>query len=208
MKIRHLTVGPGGTNCYVASDGENAVAIDPGFEAERVVAYLSRQKLRLHYIFLTHGHYDHILAAPALREMTGAEIVITAPDSDCLTDPRRSLAARMGLQQRCEEANILAFENSIFLVGEMSFRWMLTPGHTPGSAVILSEDVIFAGDTLFAGSCGRCDLPGGNEQRMRESLRRLGQLPGEYQVYPGHGGDTTLDRERKYNRNMKEALGI
>ena len=208
MKIRHLTVGPGFTNCYVASDGENAVVIDPGFEAERVVAYLSRQKLRLHYIFLTHGHYDHILAAPALREMTGAEIVITAPDCECLTDPRRSLAARTRMPQRCEEANILAFENSTFLVGGMEFRWMMTPGHTPGSAVILSGDALFAGDTLFLGSCGRCDLPGGDEVQMIGSLRRLGQLPGDYQVYPGHGTETTLDRERRYNRNMKEALGI
>ncbi len=208
MKIRHLTVGPGATNCYIADDGENAVAIDPGFEPERVVAYLSRQKLRLHYIFLTHGHYDHILAAPALREMTGAEIVITAPDCAALTDPKRSLASRTGMQQRCEEPNILAFEGSTFLVGGMEFRWMMTPGHTPGSAVILCGRVIFAGDTLFAGSCGRCDLPGGDEDKIMESLRRLGRLPGNYQVCPGHGAGTTMERERRFNRNMKEALGI
>ena len=208
MKIRHMAVGPGATNCYIADDGENAVVIDPGFEAERVVAYLSRRKLRLHYIFLTHGHYDHILAAPALREMTGAEIVISAPDCDCLISPLRSLAGRMGLEQRCEEADILAYENSTFLVGDMTFRWMLTPGHSPGSAVILSGNVMFSGDTLFYGTCGRCDLPGGDERRMKDSLRRLGLLVGNYTVYPGHGEDTTLTQERRHNRNMKEALGI
>lgn len=208
MKIKKLTLGPGVTNCYVVSDGADAVVIDPGFEPGRVADYLRQKKLRAHYIFLTHGHYDHILGAPALREETGAPIVISAPDADCLVSPLRSLASRAHLPQDAAEADFIAADMSIFVVGGMEFRWLITPGHTPGSAVILCGGAMFSGDTLFDGDCGRCDLPGGSYEDMLASLRRLAALEGDYDVYPGHEGETKLSREREYNGNMREALGI
>ena len=207
MKIRKLVVGPGVTNCYIVSEGQDAVVIDPGFEPQRIAGVLASKRLRAHYIFLTHGHYDHILGAPGLRSLVGAKIVITQPDEDCLLSPVRSLASRARMTQTPAEPDLIAPDGSIFMVGEMKFQWMLTPGHTPGSAVILCERAIFSGDTLFDGDCGRCDLPGGNYARMLESLRRIAALDGDYVVYPGHEGETTLSREREFNGNMREALG-
>ena len=93
------------------------------------------------------------------------------------------------------------------MVGGMEFRWYITPGHTPGSSVIICEKAMFSGDTLFDGDCGRCDLPGGDYSKMLASLRRIASLEGDYVVYPGHEGETTLSREREYNGNMLEALG-
>lgn len=206
MKIKTFVVGPAATNCYVAYDGSDAVVIDPGFEAERIDAFLEQKKLKCHYILLTHGHFDHILAVPALKSMTGAKVVIAKPDADCLVSPLRSLSSKVHLDQTPLEADFLAEEGSSFVAGSMEFRYLLTPGHTPGSAVILCGDAMFSGDTLFRDSCGRTDLPGGSFRTISESLKRLYELDGDFKVYPGHDQATTLAREREFNLHMQEAV--
>lgn len=206
MKIKTFTVGPAATNCYVVYDGSDAVVIDPGFEAERIDAFLKQKKLECRYILLTHGHFDHIIDVPGLKELTGAKVVISKPDADCLISPLRSLSTKVHLEQTPIEADFLAEEGSSFVAGEMEFRYLLTPGHTPGSAVILCGDAMFSGDTLFRDSCGRTDLPGGSFKQIMESLKRLYELGGDYKVYPGHDQATTLSREREFNLHMQEAV--
>jgi len=208
MEIKKLELGGGAVNCYIVSDGADAVVIDPGFEAELVAEYLEKNGLHLHYIFLTHGHYDHILAVPALKEMTGAQLVISEQDADYLVNPERSLAKFVRMQQQPCTADILAHEGSIFNVGGMEFRWMITPGHTKGSSVIACGRSLFTGDTLFRDTCGRCDFPGGSYDEMLQSLKRIAEFEGDYDVYAGHMEDTTLSRERRYNMHVKEAMGI
>lgn len=206
MKIKTFVVGPAATNCYVVYDGSDAVVIDPGFEAARIDAFLKQKKLKCHYILLTHGHFDHILAAPELKSMTGAKAVIAKPDADCLVSPLRSLSSKVHLDQTPIEADFLAEEGSSFVAGSMEFRYLLTPGHTLGSAVIVCGDAMFSGDTLFRDGCGRTDLPGGSFRTISESLRRLYELDGDFKVYPGHDQATTLDREREFNLHMQEAV--
>ncbi len=206
MKIKTFTVGPAATNCYVVWDGQDAVVIDPGFEAETMSAFLKHKKLNAHYILLTHGHFDHIIAVPELKRLTGAKIVIGRPDADCLISPLRSLSAKVRIEQEPCEADFLADDGSVYVAGGMEFRYLLTPGHTPGSAVIVCGDVIFTGDTLFMDSCGRTDLPGGSFRSILESLKRLYELPGDYRLFPGHDNPTTLSRERENNLHMHEAV--
>lgn len=207
MKRKTFVVGYVQTNCYIVYDeSKNAVMIDPGDDAATLLAFLAEESLNLKYIFLTHGHFDHILAMPEVRKATGAQVVIAEGDAECLLAPRKSLASNVHLQQEAVPADILAKDRDVFSAGAMHFTWLLTPGHTPGCAVILCENAMFSGDTLFEDDCGRCDLPGGDYATMLQSLRRLYALEGDYDVFPGHDVMTTLSRERKYNRNMLEAV--
>ena len=206
MKIKTFVVGPASTNCYVVWEGSDAVVIDPGFDAEQIAKFISQKKLHVQYILLTHGHFDHILAVAELKELTGAKIVISRGDADCLISPLRSLAASMRLEQEPVEADFLAEDGSVYVAGKLEFRYLLTPGHTVGSATIMCGDTLFTGDTLFADTCGRTDLPGGSYRTILESLKRLSELPGDYKVYPGHDVATTLERERENNLNIREAV--
>jgi len=208
MNIETFVVGYVKTNCYIVyDDSQNAVIIDPGDNAGKLLDFLNRNSLRLHYIFLTHGHFDHIMAVAELKEATGAKVVIAEGDADCLEKPEKSLAGKVRMKQRPVTPDALAKDGDTFDAGEMRFTYLLTPGHTKGSAVILSGSAMFSGDTLFEDDCGRCDLPGGDYQEMLRSLRRLYALAGDYNIYPGHDVKTTLSRERIYNANMREAIG-
>lgn len=207
MEIKIIKVGHLQTNCYVVYDGSGeAAVIDPGADAHKILAFLNENSLKLKYIFLTHGHFDHILAVPEIKEATGAKVVITAGDAHSLKAADKSLASYVNAEQTYTEPDVIAEDGSSFEVGGMKFTYLHTPGHTPGSAVIISGDSIFSGDTLFADDCGRCDLPGGDYTEMLRSLRRLSSLEGDYNVYPGHDESTTLSRERKHNVNMLEAI--
>jgi hydroxyacylglutathione hydrolase len=208
MKVETIKVGHLQTNCYVVYDetGQAAV-IDPGADADRILAFIEENSLNVKYIFLTHGHFDHILAVPEIKEATGAEIVITEGDAHSLSKADKSLASLVNARQEYVEPDILAQDGSSYEVGNMKFTYMHTPGHTVGSSVIISGNAIFSGDTLFADDCGRCDLPGGDYSEMLRSLRKIASLDGDYDVYPGHDESTTLSRERSFNVNMLEAIG-
>lgn len=206
MKVKTIEVGTLDTNCYIVSDGGDAVVIDPGADAERILKYIKRERLAVRYIMLTHGHFDHILAAPELKRATSAAIVISPADADCLMSPLRSLSTQLVEPQECIEPDIIASDGSMFVCGRLIFRYMHTPGHTVGSSCIICGDTIFTGDTLFQGDCGRTDLPGGSYADILDSLRRISSLPGNYIIYPGHGNKTDLTREEEYNLNLMEAL--
>lgn len=197
MQISVLPLGALQTNCYVVSGGETCLVIDPGDEGALVARTLERMGLRCERIALTHGHYDHVGGVKELHEATGAPVSFPKRD---LVLPERYTAGPLFYTELFDEGDR-------FTACGLTFDVLSTPGHTPGSSCLRCGDVLFTGDTLFEGSCGRTDMPGGDPHQMMDSLRRLYELEGDYRVYPGHGGATTLEAERRDNYYMKEAAG-
>ncbi len=200
MKIAQLTLGMYQTNCYiVCQEGrEDCVLVDPADEPQRVLAALEQLRLTPGAVLLTHGHYDHILAVPALQqkwpELPVYCHVLDRPAALTEVDMGRTFPTVSSFQnlRPLEEGETLE------LCG-MEFHVLHTPGHTPGSVTFVAGEELFVGDTLFRGSIGRTDFEGGDDRQMAQSLARLAALPGDYRVYPGHEGTTTLERERKMN---------
>lgn len=214
MKIKQFCVGDVATNCYLVYDEETreGAIVDPGDRADMLLAEIQKKNIDLKYILLTHAHFDHILAVGALKKATGAQVVVSKKD-EYLFDPSASLspfgAYGRQLMNRFDfpGADIWAEEGTEVSFGGMTAKYLSTPGHTPGSCVILLDDsILFTGDTLFCQSCGRTDLPGGDWREMLKSLKRLYDLPGDYQVLPGHESLSTLGRERASNPYMRQAI--
>lgn len=198
MKIAVLPLGAYQTNCYIAfdEDSRDCVVVDPGYVDPRVGSLIEREGLKLHAILLTHGHFDHVGGVDALR--AGGVPVYLCPADLALPDGMTTLDPN-GDYNFFAEGDRLQF-------GTLSFTVLQTPGHTPGSCCLQCEDVLFTGDTLFAGSCGRTDFPLSDPDAMTASLRRLHDLPSDCSVLPGHGLTSTLSRERGGNPYMKEAM--
>jgi glyoxylase-like metal-dependent hydrolase (beta-lactamase superfamily II) len=193
MNVKMLTVGSLFTNCYVVwpSNTEEAVIIDPGFdsqeEATRISETLETNGLRVKFILNTHGHPDHTSGNVVLGDMTRAPILIHRKDSGPSIEPATSQGYGF-------------LENEAFVeFGEVALRVLHTPGHTPGSVSLVGEGGVFTGDTLFAGSIGRTDLPGGSLRDIMKSLRKLAALPDSFRVYPGHGPCSDMGKEKSTN---------
>lgn len=203
MKIISMQVGPIMTNCYILIDEESkkTAVIDPGEDADRILAALREEDSQVEYILLTHGHYDHTTAVPELHAaLPQARIYIHQADANGAGSKLFPLASQV-------EDLLLYDEGDTLALGGLTIQVLHTPGHSPGSVTLQVEGVLFSGDTLFAGSCGRTDLPGGSYEQMMASLKRLGELEGEFRVLPGHNAPSTLDREREYNSFVREAMG-
>ena len=202
MKLKALQVGPIGTNCYLLIDEatNKAAIVDPGDEADRILTTFPLRDLEVEYIFLTHGHYDHTTAVPELHAaLPRAKVYIHKADANGAGTHLFPLAGQISDLHYYGEGDKLP-------LGDLTVNVLHTPGHSPGSVVLQVEDVLFCGDTLFAGSCGRCDLRGGSFPQMLQSLKRLYELPGNYHVLPGHDTLSTLDREREGNIYMMQAM--
>lgn len=202
MNVKMLQVGPLGTNCYILEDEKTreAAVIDPGGDAPVIQRALEGVKVR--YILLTHGHYDHTGAAAELeRAFPQAAMYIHRKD---LEDVDPSL---FPLRTQIQGANFYD-EGAWITFGEdaVKIQVLHTPGHSEGSVTLRCGNLLFCGDTLFAGSCGRTDFPGGSMEKMMASLRRLGELEGDFQVCPGHMEVTTLEEERARNPYLRQAL--
>ncbi len=203
LKIQTIPAGPIGANSYIVTDevsGLTAV-IDCG-EFSREIAEAVKNK-SVKYIMLTHGHFDHILGVYDLKEATGAQVLIHTDDAESLFNGFTSLASLHfgeGLQKSVRADRLLNDGDEITL-GETVFKVLNTKGHTDGSVLFVDEadGIMFTGDTLFKGSCGRTDLPGGNTAKLLKSLRRINEIEGDYAVYTGHGEATTLETERAHN---------
>ena len=200
MTIRCLPLGALQANCYLLSDEEGATAvIDPGDEAGTILETVRAGELAVEAILLTHAHFAHILAADELRRETGAPVYVYETDAPALADPRRSLTVLAKGGAGPLRADHLLKDGEELRVGRLAVSVLHTPGHTPGSCCFLCGDALFSGDTLFAGSIGRTDFPGGDDQAMAASLRMLAALEPGIRVFPGHGESTTLSKERMEN---------
>ena len=200
MQISVLPLGALQANCYLLSDEEGATAvIDPGDEAGTILETVRAGELAVEAILLTHAHFDHILAADELRRETGAPVYVYETDAPALADPRRSLTVLAKGGAGPLRADHLLKDGEELRVGRLAVSVLHTPGHTPGSCCFLCGDALFSGDTLFAGSIGRTDFPGGDDQAMAASLRMLAALEPGIRVFPGHGESTTLSKERMEN---------
>ena len=190
--ITKLTLGLYQTNTYILSNDTDALVIDPGYEADAILDALQGRTLKA--IVLTHGHFDHVGAVKELVAETGCDVYIHPAESAM---PPMMTAGQLYYTHTYGEGD------TISPVSGIELNVLHTPGHTPGSVCLLWKDQMFSGDTLFEGSCGRVDLPGGDPRVMLESLRRLASLQADYHVHPGHGGSTTLAQEKRYNPYLR-----
>jgi hydroxyacylglutathione hydrolase len=199
----HRAVGPLACNCYVVGEEATrlAIVIDPGGDAEELVTEITEQRLIITAIVATHAHFDHIIAAERLRALTGAPFILHDDDRSLLDWMQESGRLFLGVDlPPPPEVDTSAKEGDYITAGDVALEVVHTPGHSPGSISLVAPDVVFSGDTLFASSIGRTDLPGGDGQALLDAVRsKLFTLDGDPAVYPGHGPTTTLETERAHN---------
>jgi hydroxyacylglutathione hydrolase len=206
MILERLIVGMLQTNCYLLGDphSRQAVVIDPGGDVDRIAVRLKHHQLELVNILNTHGHFDHVLDAWALKERLGGKVVLHASDKAILQDRSVGLVGMFSALKKSPKGAIDLWvrEGDHIQVGGLRLEVIETPGHTPGHvSYYLSEaNIIFVGDTLFAGSIGRTDFPGGSYDQLIRSVRtKIFPLVDSTVVYPGHGPETTVGQEKRSN---------
>lgn len=192
MQVKTLVLGFLEENCYILVDEKTkkALVIDPGDEEEKILAFLQGENLEVACILLTHGHPDHVGALPALAAATGAKAYLHEADVRLFHPPS---AEKM--------------QESVFNLGEVKISVLHTPGHTPGSVCFVCPEQIFTGDTLFAGTVGRTDLPGGSGRDLSKSLNeKIALLKDDLIIYPGHGPSSTIRSEKIRNPFFRHSL--
>lgn len=205
-----MTVGVFGVNCILVwHTPDHAVVIDPGGDAERIMDALAARHLRVGHYLLTHGHIDHISAIDPLTERYPAPVVLHARDAEWAFSERNRIPPYMRVPPRPKALTTAIHEGAILETGGLTWRVLETPGHTPGGVCYLLEEaqLLISGDTLFAGSIGRTDLPGGDMAALQQSLNRLAVLDPAIQIIPGHGPTTDIATERRRNPFLQRGRG-
>ena len=201
MILKKLELGMFASNCYIVGDesSKEGMIIDPGAEANRIMRVVEELGLDIKFIVLTHSHIDHVGALAEVKEATGAEVAIHVNDARSLqVNPLRQ--AFSPSSQELPSPDILLKEGDILDIGNLHFRVLHTPGHSPGCICLLEEGIVFTGDTLFNFGIGRADFPGASYDEELESIRtKLLVLPDNTAAYPGHGPETTIGVERRFN---------
>lgn len=198
LKIKKYNVNIMNTNCYLVVDNSSGMSfiVDPGGASKELDRDLENQK-NVEYIFLTHGHFDHISAAKRYKDLTNAKIVIGKDEKEFTENPELNLSYRFK-RYKVEglKPDIFVDDGSEIDFSDYTVKAVHTPGHTMGSFCYMLDKYIFSGDTLMKGCLGRSDLPTGNEEQLKESAQKLMKMDGDLVVYPGHGLETTIKDER------------
>ena len=208
MQVKLMQLGMIGTNCYIFLDEETkaCAVVDPGDNGERVADYIKGQGLNPVAILLTHSHFDHILGIPGLRA-SWPELPVWCHPSDVDKTQKTVILFGSVFPAVSSFGSISTYvDGDKVQVGGITVEVISTPGHTPGSVTLKAEDILFTGDTLFRSSIGRTDLPGGDFGTLMRSLKKLGQLEGNYRVCPGHEGLSTLEDEKQFNGYLAQAM--
>lgn len=201
MIIKEFVVGPLENNCFIIIEesSKECFITDPGDEPDRMTDFISENSLKVKYLVCTHAHFDHVGALPELQKETGAKIVMHKADLP-VYERSHDHAALWGFEiDPLPRPDVFVSDGDTIDIGNLHFEILHTPGHSPGGICIYGEGIVITGDTLFAGSVGRTDLPGGDTLQLRASFRRLMLLPDSIRVLPGHGPETTIGRERASN---------
>ncbi|NLJ80305.1 MAG: MBL fold metallo-hydrolase [Firmicutes bacterium] len=199
MEVKRFAIDLPAVNCYLVFEGKEGLIIDPGKAAPEVLEFIRRRQLEIKAIINTHGHADHIGGNSWFINKTKAPLWIHEADAAFLGDPNLNLAPFLRQEFPHVVPDRLLKDRDEFKVGATVFQILHTPGHSPGSVSLYSKGILFSGDTLFKSSVGRWDLPGGDRRALQESVLKLGRLPLETKVYPGHGEATTIEEEIKKN---------
>ena len=205
LNMTTLPLGSYQTNCYIlwAEEAKSCAVIDPGYEAKRVLEETGRLGLTIEAILLTHGHFDHVGAVEELVKTTGCALWMNEGDYSQFPNPTNAYFYPLA---NCDFTEVqFCEEDEVIHAGGLTFTVLSTPGHTYGSVCYKCEDALFCGDTLFAGSCGRIDLPGGDRAAMLLSLERLADLQEDLRIFPGHGGSSTLASEQESNPYLQNS---
>lgn len=197
--IKRLVVGPLQENCYIVSDAQSCVIIDPGDEADHIISEIDNDHLKVRGILVTHGHFDHIGAVNKLRTYYHTDVYATKDTKDMMLHCDENLSVMIGGKKYTVD-NVQVIKD-IIIIEEFKFKVYETPGHAKGSCIFYyeKENALFTGDTLFRGGCGRIDFPTGNQLAMMSSLAKIKQLTFDADVYPGHGPQSTLSLEKSNN---------
>jgi hydroxyacylglutathione hydrolase len=211
MILMRLVVGPLQVNCFLLADDKTkeAVVIDPGDDAREILRIIGEKKLKVKYIINTHAHFDHVGANRAIKEATGAELLLHEDDAAVLATVS-SQSRSFGMNPVSSPApDRLLKHGDVITAGEISLKVLHTPGHTPGGISLLEEGLVFTGDSLFAGSIGRTDFPGGDLLTLLQSIRtNLMTLPDDTKVFSGHGPASTIGDERAENPFLNKDSGF
>jgi glyoxylase-like metal-dependent hydrolase (beta-lactamase superfamily II) len=206
MIIKRLVVGPLEENCYIIGDEEtkDAIVIDPGDEPDRIIETIKDNGFKIKAIICTHAHFDHIGAITEIKRETQAMILLHKDDMELYKNARDQAAIWGYDVDDMPEPDGYLNEGDSIRVGDLSFKVLHTPGHSPGGICLYGEGVVFTGDTLFQGSVGRTDLYGGNMSELKRSFKRLLELPEDTTVFSGHGPSTTIRTEKRENLFIEE----
>ena len=204
MNLQRIPLGELWTNCYLIWDSsKKGIIVDPGGDAKEVAQFIRENGIDIEYILLTHGHSDHIGGLQDVRGLAKYGVAIHRDDADCLTDSRKNLSAAFGTAFSVPAAEKILSDGDRLQVGELNIEVIHTPGHTAGGVCFYikdnKEEFLLCGDTLFMRSIGRTDLPGGNEDTLINSLRKLERFSDDIKAYPGHGPITSIGEEKRYN---------
>ncbi|MFW5936518.1 MAG: MBL fold metallo-hydrolase [Desulfosalsimonas sp.] len=202
MILKGLSVGPIQANCYIlgCERTKTAAVIDPGDDADKILMKLAEDSLTVKYIINTHGHFDHVGGNAQLKKATGGDLVIHQADAPMLADLGRAAGAFGLSAENSPSPDQTVDDGDVISFGDISLQVLATPGHSPGGISLHTDGMVFVGDTLFAGSIGRTDLPGGDYNTLISSIKsKLLPLGDDTIVYTGHGPETTIGREKRAN---------
>ncbi len=211
MILIRLVVGPLQVNCFILADEKtkDAIVIDPGDDAGDILKVIKDKGLKVKYIVNTHSHFDHVGANKAVKEATGADLLMHEADAPLLADAADQ-AIVFGIRvDPPPRPDRFVGHGDVITAGEVSLKVLHTPGHSPGGISLLEQGMVFTGDALFAGSIGRTDFPGGDLMTLLRSIKaNLMTLPDETKVFSGHGPASTIGEERRENPFLNEQSGF